>query len=57
VDDDDVETLLEDIEKREGKLTDWERQFVDSVSVQLGRGHFLSDRQVAIVNQIWERVT
>lgn len=54
---DEIATMLDDIEKRESKLSDWERSFVDDISVQLGRGNSLTPAQDRKLEQIWERVT
>ncbi len=49
--------MIEDCEKRESKLTDWERSFIDSLSAQVARGRALTDKQAAALDRIWERVT
>lgn len=51
------EQMIADCEKRESKLSDWERQFVNSLSQQLGRGRSLTDKQADKLEKIWERVT
>lgn len=50
-------TLLDDCEKREQRLSDWERGFVDSLRHQLEAGRRPSTRQVETLDTIWERVT
>ena len=50
-------TLIEDCEKRESKLSDWERGFIDSVRAKLEKDGQLSDKQVGVLESIWERVT
>ena len=50
-------TMIDDCEKRESKLTDWERSFVDSISSQLAKDRPLTDRQIETLDKIWERVT
>lgn len=50
-------TLIEDCEKRESKLSDWERGFVDSVRSQLEKDRPLTERQTETLETIWERVT
>lgn len=50
-------TLLDDCEKREGRLTDWERGFVDSLRSQLEKDRRPSAKQVETLDCIWERVS
>lgn len=52
-----IVTMLDDVEKREEKLSDWERQFIDDLSVKLGRGQSITPAQDAKLTQIWNRVT
>lgn len=52
-----IVTMLDDVEKREEKLSDWERQFIDDLSVKLGRGQSITPGQDAKLTQIWQRVT
>ena len=49
--------MIEDCEKRESKLSEWEQSFIDSLSTQIGRGRSLSNKQVETLARIWERVT
>lgn len=49
--------LLEDCETREEKLSDWERNFIDSIGKQMAEGHSLTDKQVERLEEIWEKVT
>jgi hypothetical protein len=49
--------LIEDCENREGKLSDWERGFIDSLRRQIESGAALSEKQDEKLNEIWERVT
>lgn len=49
--------MLEDCEKREERLTDWERQFVDSLERQITSGRRPTDKQVDALDGIWERAT
>lgn len=48
---------VEDCEDREQHLSDWERQFVDSIKQQLIAGRSLSGKQSDRLDEIWERVT
>lgn len=50
-------TMVDDCEKRESKLSDWEREFIDSLSHQLAKGRALSERQAERLDEIWNRVT
>ena len=50
-------TMIDDCEKRESKLSDWERSFVDSISMQLSNGGALTDKQAETLDAIWERIT
>lgn len=50
-------TLLEDCEKREERLSEWEREFADSLSRQIAEGRRPSVKQSEMLDSIWERVT
>lgn len=50
-------TMLDDCEKRESRLTDWERGFVDSLRSQIERDRRPSARQIETLDNIWERAT
>lgn len=54
---DDWITLVEDCENREQRLSDWERQFIDSVRHQLDAGRPLTPKQSQTLDDIWEKVT
>jgi hypothetical protein len=49
--------LIDDCEKRESRLTDWERTFIDSIKAQLERGRALTPNQTDTLDEIWERAT
>jgi len=53
---DEVSQMLEDLENRAEKLTDWETSFVDSLQEQITRRP-LSPKQIETLEKIWERVT
>ncbi len=57
--DDDKEHLqmIDDCEKRESKLSDWQATFIDSLSTQLDKGKSLSEKQATILERIWDKVT
>ncbi len=50
-------TMLEDCERRESRLTDWERGFVDSLRSQLERDRRPTPKQIETLDAIWERAT
>lgn len=50
-------TLVDDCEKRESRLTEWEAGFVDSIRNQLENEKPLSAKQIETLDKIWERVT
>lgn len=50
-------TLIEDCEKREERLDDWERGFIDSLEKQINNGKIPSQKQIEKLSDIWERVT
>jgi len=50
-------TMLDDLEKREERLTDWERGFVDSLRSQIERDRRPSAKQIESLDGIWERAT
>lgn len=49
--------LVEDCEKRESRITEWEQEFIDSIRNQLECERPLSDKQTEILDQIWEKAT
>lgn len=50
-------TLIADCENRESKLTDWEREFIDSIRRQVENGKGLTPKQEERLYTIWDRVT
>lgn len=50
-------TLLDDCEKREERLSDWEAQFVDSLRRQIEEGHRPTGKQIDVLDEVWEKVT
>lgn len=50
-------TLIEDCEAREERLSDWERNFIDSLRNQIEAGRVLSERQAETLDRIWEKAT
>jgi len=49
--------LVEDCERRESRLGDWERGFIDSIKRQLEQGQGLMPKQDEALNEIWDRMT
>lgn len=49
--------MAHDCEQRESQLTDWERDFIESVGYRLGNELALSQKQLETLENIWERVT
>jgi len=54
---DEYMTLVEDCEKRESRLTEWEGSFIDSIRNRLEQELPLSLKQIETLDAIWERVT
>lgn len=50
-------TLVDDCEKRESRLTEWESGFLDSIRHRLENEQPLSAKQIETLDKIWERVT
>ena len=50
-------TLLDDCEKREERLSDWERGFVDSLRAQIEKDRRPTVKQIEALDSIWERAT
>jgi len=50
-------TMLDDCEKREDRLSDWERTFVDSLRRQIEQGRRPSPKQIDTLDSTWERAT
>ena len=49
--------MVNDCQNREALLNDWETNFIDSIEEQLAERGFLSDKQISILERIWEKVT
>ena len=50
-------TLIDDCEKREERLNDWERQFIDSLRSQIEAGRRPSVKQIEVLDRVWENAT
>jgi hypothetical protein len=49
--------MVEDCEAREGRLTKWQRDFIDSIGHVLARGGSLTPKQAETLESIWEQAT
>jgi len=49
--------MVEDCEKRESRLTEWEAGFIDSIRHQLEAERPLSEKQAEALDKIWEQAT
>ncbi len=57
---DDISTIMqmiEDCEARESRLSELDRGFIDSLSNQIKSGRHPSQKQVDMLNSIWDRAT
>jgi hypothetical protein len=54
---DQICSMIEDCEANEGKLSKWERHFIDNVNGVLGAGGHITPTQAEKLGEIWERVT
>lgn len=51
------EQMIDDIEDRESRLNDWEREFISSIKSRLDDDMNLTTRQEEILERIWNKVT
>jgi hypothetical protein len=49
--------MVEDCEKRESRMDEWEQGFISDLSDWLGKGKSLTDSQAATLDHIWDKVT
>jgi hypothetical protein len=54
---DDLLILVEDCEKRESRLSAWEREFIDSVGARLRAEKPLSEKQTDCLMRVWGKAT
>lgn len=52
---DEFMVLIEDCEARESRLSEWEREFIDSIKRQLSKG--LTPKQIDRLTIIWSKAT
>jgi len=50
-----TQTMIEDCEARESRLSDYERSFIDSIKRQLADGRTLSKKQAEVLDDVWNR--
>lgn len=56
--DSEVEEILDTIESHfSGQLSEWELEFVTSLTEQWAKKKFLTDKQCARLDQIWTKVS
>ena len=55
--DDEHTTMLEDLEKREAKLTAWEHDLVTNLRNYCDANRSMSAKQAQALNDAWDRVT
>ena len=49
--------MVTDCEDRESLLSEWETTFIESVGEQIAEKEFITIKQVAILERIWDKVT
>jgi hypothetical protein len=54
---DEYMTLIEDCEKRESRLNDWQRTFIDSMRRQIEAGYRPTPKQIEALDDVWEHAT
>jgi hypothetical protein len=52
-----IKILINDCLDRFGKMSNWERDFIESIDDQFSEKKFLTTRQEETLNKIWEKVT
>ena len=56
IDYDEVDSMVDDCFKRQNKLSEWEINFIDSLS-DFVDSKKVSDKQLDILEKIWSRIT
>lgn len=51
------EQMVVDCDVRRGRLTQWEREFCESIDQRLKSGKPLTEKQTDTLNTIWEKAT
>ena len=57
MDEDEALEMIADCEDRESQLTEWEADFLESISDYIDNGNRLSEKQIEALTSIWGRVT
>jgi hypothetical protein len=52
-----IEQMIDDCEKRESQLSDWEIKFIDSLGSQIAAGKGITAKQAIELESIWDAVT
>lgn len=50
-------TMIDDCEDRSDRITEWEGQFLDSLRRQIGNGRRPTEKQIEILDRVWEKAT
>lgn len=51
------EKMIEDCENRDSQLSDWEREFIDSIKKRMADGHSLTQKQADRLDEVWKKAT
>jgi len=54
---DEYMTMVNDCEKRESRLTEWEQEFIDSIRHWLEDERPLTPKQTETLERIWDKAT
>lgn len=54
---DEYRTLIDDCRKRDSRLSAWDADFLDSIESRLDGNNTLSPKQIAKLEEIWEKAT
>lgn len=49
------QTMIDDLERHESRLTEWERDFLDSIGNRLAEDTPLTNKQKEVLSRIWEK--
>lgn len=50
-------TMVDDCQRRETRLDEWEQEFIASIKRQLKAGRTLSAKQIEKLDEVWEKAT
>ena len=51
-----LKEIVKDLKDMTEKMSNWETEFLQGVDERLSNGIGLTDRQIEIVNQIWDKI-